>query len=352
VMEGLVRFVAPQVTYAKARDRYVINGERDFGLLFYETNDLFPFVLTPHYQAQIVDNLEKQRFSVSLNAQGFRAEEFVSKRNGERRLVTIGDSTTFGIGVEESDTYPKLLESLLNGQAGAGSAYKIFNLGVAGYGPAEYYLLAKQYVNILNPDVIVVAWFTGNDRVELLQSELALDSAGLPAKVRRRGIYIDERHRWRTGSAEAWVYRIPILRDSHFAIYLSSCVARLWRFAERGMVRADEAPLPVPLDRLARGIEEVGARAGSQIVWVILPAKYDIDSDKDSVFIRALAGFPDSTVVNLVPEFRRMKGNIEAYYVDGSHFSRLGGEVIAGAVSAAVKRMFCCQVPQAAPDRR
>jgi len=336
-----VRVLTPQPTYTKSLHRYVINGESDFGIPFYKADDQFPFASMPQYRAQVIDNQEKQRFSVSLNDQGFRSKPFIPKQPDEVRLIVIGDSTVFGIGVEETDTVSSLLQDQLNARTGPGAStiYSVYNLGVGGYGPAEYYLLAKRYIPILKPDFVVVAWFTGNDRGNLLDSEIIFDEVGLPSKVKRRDMYVDEDHHWRTNSPEASVYRIPILRESHLAVYCFKQIGRFWRYVERGRMLPGEAPLPVSLDRLARGLQEIAAREGSKIVWVILPAQYDIDFNKDAEFLHAVQGLPGSTMVNLVPEFRRVSDNLNAYYADGSHFSRRGGEVIAHSISAAMERL-------------
>src|SRR5262245_60035299 len=55
--------------------------------------------------------------SVDTNGLGFRDHEFtVDKRPGEYRILAVGDSFTIGSGVALDDTWPQVLERLL--QAG------------------------------------------------------------------------------------------------------------------------------------------------------------------------------------------------------------------------------------------
>lgn len=52
--------------------------------------------------------------SVDINSLGFRDLEFpVEKPKGELRILTIGDSFTFGSGVQLADSWPQVLEEML-----------------------------------------------------------------------------------------------------------------------------------------------------------------------------------------------------------------------------------------------
>lgn len=349
LMEGLVRVLAPQVTYARAVARYVVNGRTDFGMPFYEPSETFPFTLTPHFRGQILDNQERELFSVALNAEGFRTQEFLPKVSNEVRVVTVGDSTTFGIGVAEDDTYSRVLERMLNREAHDGRVFRVFNLGIGGYGPAEYYLVVKRYLSILKPDVVVIAFFTGNDLQDLSQSEAGLDSAGLPVWVKRKATYVDAQSRLRNDKTTPRVYNWPLVRESHLAIVLNQFAIRLDRFLERKL----SPPLPpVTLERLVRGVESLCDEAGAKVLWVILPAQYELTHGpvgafwkvamgraNDQAFLQALGTVPASRIVNVTPAFEKLPGAASAYYVDGSHFTRQGGELIVQLVRASLEKL-------------
>ena len=56
-----------------------------------------------------------------INSQGWRGPEFESKLDAsEYRVVALGDSATFGKGVEESDCWPRQLERELQAELGVG----------------------------------------------------------------------------------------------------------------------------------------------------------------------------------------------------------------------------------------
>ncbi len=94
------------------------------------------------------------------NAAGFRADApFPAKRPGVLRIVCLGGSTTYGVGVTaNSATYPAALERFLNGdfRPPAWDAAEVFNLGVGGYTTREVALTLDQYALPLQPDIVLL----------------------------------------------------------------------------------------------------------------------------------------------------------------------------------------------------
>ncbi len=71
--------------------------------------------------------------TVTLNSYGSRDIDYSREKTaGVIRVAVIGDSITFGFGVDLKDTYHKQLEEKLNGDS-AGKAYEVpsFNMGAA-----------------------------------------------------------------------------------------------------------------------------------------------------------------------------------------------------------------------------
>ena len=69
--------------------------------------------------------------SVTINSLGFRGHEIERKKSKDRfRIVVIGDSFTFGLGVGDFLTYSAQLEKILN--VADKNQFKVLNLGVPG----------------------------------------------------------------------------------------------------------------------------------------------------------------------------------------------------------------------------
>ena len=87
------------------------------------------------------------------NSLGIRDKEYpFEKPLGVTRLVAIGDSFTWGYGVNDQDVYTEVLENLL-------PKTEVINLGVTGYGiPQEFWYLKRLGVQF-NPDIVLLAFF-------------------------------------------------------------------------------------------------------------------------------------------------------------------------------------------------
>lgn len=94
---------------------------------------------------------------VRVSEQGLRDQTFVTpKPPGVRRLMCVGDSTTFGWGVEEDEGYCHLLEERL------GPGWQTVNLGVPGYNTAQEVRRLELRGLPLEPDAVLLL-FDGND---------------------------------------------------------------------------------------------------------------------------------------------------------------------------------------------
>jgi lysophospholipase L1-like esterase len=339
LMEGVTRWLAPQTTYTEVRERFLINRKVDFDIPFYETSAIFPFTLTPNFKGEIVDRRVGGEFTVVLNGAGFRTHALAPRAPGEVRIVVIGDSTTFGTGVEANVAYPQTLERLLKGASSGGHVFKVFNLGVGNYGPVEYYLVAKTYLPRLKPDLVIVAFFAGNDLNDLINSDVTLDDRGLPERVRRRGVSIDDRHRLRSESSRSVAYSWPIVRNSHLGILLTESTVRIAAFLGRGMKRTAPPAPQVPLERLVKGIDALSSEVAAKLVWVILPSRDDVKAERPGPFLDAVATLPSATVVDGIADLRNAGGDFRRYYVDDVHFGPEGTLLIARVLEPVVLRL-------------
>ncbi|MEM9553015.1 MAG: GDSL-type esterase/lipase family protein [Acidobacteriota bacterium] len=95
--------------------------------------------------------------TIAINAQGLRESRLYDllPAEGHRRVVVIGDSFTFGHGVEEPESWTARLESSWSG-------VDIVNLAVTGYGTDQQLLRLEQRGLVLAPDLVVLALFEGN----------------------------------------------------------------------------------------------------------------------------------------------------------------------------------------------
>jgi lysophospholipase L1-like esterase len=98
---------------------------------------------------------------VRINRDGFRDRERTeAKPAGTRRIVILGDSFAEALQVPLEESFPALLEA----QLGGGRApVEVLNLGVSSTGTGQQLLVFRDHGRRYAPDLVVLAFFTGND---------------------------------------------------------------------------------------------------------------------------------------------------------------------------------------------
>jgi lysophospholipase L1-like esterase len=98
---------------------------------------------------------------VKISSVGLRDREVGDKPRGEYRLLVMGDSVPFGVGVRYEDSFPHQLELLLN-QKRSARQVRTINMGVPSYN-TEQELIQLQALGLpLQPDAVILL-FSSND---------------------------------------------------------------------------------------------------------------------------------------------------------------------------------------------
>ena len=96
----------------------------------------------------------------TINEDGHRGPR-AGPKDQRYRIVALGDSFTFGYGVEAEEAWPARLQALLSEKGGAG--VEVINLGVGGYGTFEEARSLEDERGRLSPDLAIIAFYVGND---------------------------------------------------------------------------------------------------------------------------------------------------------------------------------------------
>ena len=143
------------------------------------------YELRPPWSNRALDPDPKLGYRVSRyypgsDKRGYRNPEALDTSN----ILAIGDSTTYGYSVVESQSWPAVVRNENN--------LDIYNAGVGGYGPCEYLEVSNELIQ-LNPTQVVVALYLGNDMSDAYTSvyledrcpDLQTDNAELLKELRR-----------------------------------------------------------------------------------------------------------------------------------------------------------------------
>lgn len=121
-----------------------------------ETSDiLFPAFSVAKHETSEFD------LTIRINNLGFRGEN-TSIQKKKKRVVLIGDSFTFGWGLQLEDTWIQLISESF-------PEIEFLNLGQGGNHPGDHVRVAKKALPLLKPDLVIVGILQGNDLHQLMR---------------------------------------------------------------------------------------------------------------------------------------------------------------------------------------
>lgn len=95
-------------------------------------------------------------YTISINDLGMRQKAVAKeKAAGMFRIVALGDSFLWGIGVPDEERVSEVLQRELK-------SVEILNLGVSGYAPIQYSLMTERVLG-LRPDLVIILFCLSND---------------------------------------------------------------------------------------------------------------------------------------------------------------------------------------------
>ncbi|HEY3176107.1 MAG TPA: SGNH/GDSL hydrolase family protein [Candidatus Polarisedimenticolia bacterium] len=214
-----------------------------------------------------------------INADGYRGPVAGSDGVPALRIAALGDSFTFGYGVEEDQAWPRILERGLNAGRPADRRVEVVNLGVGGYGTWQETLWLEEKWGSLRPDLALVAFYVGNDpddNAHALEASRRSPEGVAPSEGARRPPRAELVKRW-LGSR--WhLFSFVSTRADELLVRLG--LRRLVYPFEMDVLRVAEAPqiaeawkaTRVSLERLARFCRDKGLR----VIVIVVPMKHQV----------------------------------------------------------------------------
>lgn len=97
----------------------------------------------------------KRNINVNINSDGFRSSRNYEKKKDANvtRILTLGDSFTFGSEVDDSECWSSILEC-------KDSNFEVLNAGVPGFGLDQSLLYFRRLNEDWNPDIVIVSYMT------------------------------------------------------------------------------------------------------------------------------------------------------------------------------------------------
>jgi hypothetical protein len=106
-------------------------------------------------------------YGFRVNSHGFLDTEFGARRDDCVRIVALGDSFGFGV-VPYEFNHLTLLEQRLSA---GGACVEVLNMGIPRTGPREHLALLVNEGFDLEPDMVLLFIYVGNDLLEIIESQ-------------------------------------------------------------------------------------------------------------------------------------------------------------------------------------
>jgi hypothetical protein len=108
---------------------------------------------------------------VRTNSLGMRGAEPAAPDPSLFRVAVLGDSFTFGFGVKEEETYPAVLQRILNeSPLGRERRFEVLNLGVVGYNTRDEAAVLESKALPLEPRRVIIGYVLNDPEIDPRQS--------------------------------------------------------------------------------------------------------------------------------------------------------------------------------------
>lgn len=178
--ESLIRFkVIPFPSYINSdewwEERWLRNRHIISEITYYPIDKYHPIL-----GWTLKENLNKVNVyngSVSSNSAGIRGKkEYSIEKTNKTRILTIGDSFTFGEGINDNKTFSTYLEKMYENS-------EVINMGVHGYGTDQQLLKLKISGLKYNPDIVILGFYYN----DIYRNELSFRDFVKPKFILKNG---------------------------------------------------------------------------------------------------------------------------------------------------------------------
>ncbi len=356
--EAYLRFTFPQITYSSLKPPY------DFRC--FKEGTYYWLALKPNSNCILKSNGDAfAETIIKTNSLGLRNPEITFPKPANlKRILFLGDSFTIGWGVNEIDTFPRVVENLLNQsqiELSADTRVESINAGLTGTGPGYYYTFLKHQGLALDPDIVVVNFYMFNDLPENSNYSdwVEINEDGLPEKIISKLDYVDPVSGYFFPKNTPFKYKIPILRNLHLfnftsdkifpeedfdpTIEISKLRICLYKSECRDLDIAKEKT-----KKLFLGIKKLLDEKNKKLLVVFIPSEFQTNrnarvkyipislfpSEKEYPYILFKEFFDNNniTYLDLRPDFTKL-GSDDSYYELDDHWNAKGHSVAAAAIS-------------------
>jgi hypothetical protein len=262
---------------------------------------------------------------IKINNKGLRGRGYAYKREENTfRILILGDSFTAGLQVPEEETFSKMLETQLQ-QHYPQTKFEVINAGIVGYGTDNQLAYFTHEGYKYQPDLVLLAFFTGNDITDNISQSLyeLVDGHLIPvAPPQRTGALVQNwtieeapikktRHflytnsRLYSVSIELMTYsaiqKIPALVDMLVSLGFVEITTPLVNYGNFYTFRYLPEKAWLKTEALILQLNQEVEAHGSQLVIAVLPDESDVDQNRRAEILETYAHLTTEQTINGPP---------------------------------------------------
>jgi len=257
---------------------------------------------------------------VHINSHGTRGPEFTAEKPANTiRILSLGDSRTFGWGLPDEKTYSRQLERLLQQNVGSGKTVEVINAGVNAWSFPQMQVFFRDFGLKWSPDFVILGeanlWtqFSEKNSDEFVKKFMS--RVRLKNLLRRCAIY----H-----------FAIEVKLQAFYQRYRTKFIPvdpKQDQFFKEQQQSDPDAVFRTAIEQVCQTAQSNGVKP----VLLFLPTLDELSSTNESrVFVvkRAVSHRLNVPLVDLTPELE--KGGKTLYLeADPVHLNAVGNEIVA-----------------------
>ncbi|MCB0337342.1 MAG: SGNH/GDSL hydrolase family protein, partial [Bdellovibrionales bacterium] len=163
-----------------------------------------------------------QRVPVRTNSCGMRGPDAkVAKPLNTYRIMMLGDSFTFGWGVDEDKIFARVLEDNLNRISSNSTTFEVLNLGIPGYSTFQEVAKYLESYTDFEPDALLVYFISNDFGLPFFVKDLVDPAGGIAPVNEFAALQHSKKHK-----QSAMAYQNELVIDPNVALRKLSDYAR------------------------------------------------------------------------------------------------------------------------------
>jgi len=274
-------------------------------------------------------NQHDERSGRVTNSLGLRGPEVPAKQESEFRILSLGESSTYGWKIPYEDCYSALLEQRLGSVEG--KQVRVINAGVPGYTVVQGCVYLEYHGVALDPDAVLL-YFGYNDFLNVAFREKR-DALGGRGAGGLTDLELFEQRRRFGNRLTDWMYR-----HSNLVRLVGSLVHRADVPTARmpdgdAAVRAQSNMPRVPEDDRWTALEGILDLCESRGIELIIVVPWYLGFEDHAPLLRRFASEHGVTIVDLPSMLESVPDERQRYFLDLSHPNEEGHRQIARAIA-------------------